>query len=70
MRRETRKFHVLPVQRRQRNIQRSMARAKLWFYYLPLSFSLPSPTSLLKLPIVENGGGGVLLLDNINFNYK
>ena len=53
--REFRHFHVVVGQRRQRNVQKKRdARAKLLFCqskpiaFLP--FSLPSPSSLLKLP--------------------
>ena len=55
--REIRKFHVVVVQRRQRNVQKSMmhvqsccfAHINLLFF---LPFSLPLPSLLLKLPIV------------------
>ena len=55
-RREIRHFHVVVVQRRQRNVQKKRdARAKLLFSLSkPIAcspFSLPSPSSLLKLPI-------------------
>ena len=57
IKREIRKFHVVIVQRRQKNVQKKRdARAKLLFYqsqavaFLP--FSLTSPSSLPKLPII------------------
>ena len=47
---EIRHFHVEVVQGRQRNVQvRCDARAELLFYCF-LTFSLPSPSSMLKLP--------------------
>ena len=49
--REIRQFHVVVVQRRQRNVHvRSCCFANLNLFFLP--FSLPSPSSLLKLPVV------------------
>ena len=56
--REIRHFHVVVVQRRLRNVpKRRDAGAKLLFYqFRPigfLPFSLPSPSSLLKLPFVK-----------------
>ena len=52
--RDTRHFHVAVVQRRQRNVQKSDARPKLLFCQSkPIAFlpsSLPSPSSLFKLP--------------------
>ena len=53
--RKIRKFHVVLVQRRQRNVQKKGdARVRLFFYqskpYCFLPFSLMSPSSLLKLP--------------------
>ena len=64
--REIRQFHVVVVQRRQRNVQKKHdARAKLLFclskpiFFLP--FSLPSSSSLRKLRIVPQSfvcGGG------------
>ena len=56
--REIRHFHVVVVQRRRRNVQKKHdSWAKLLFYqskptaFFP--FSLPSPPSLLKLPIIN-----------------
>ena len=55
--RKIRTFHVVVVQRRQRNEQKKKrdARARLLFYqskpYCFLPFSLTSPSSLLKVPI-------------------
>ena len=46
--REFRHLHVVVVQQRQRNVQKSVK--KLLFCYYFLSFSLPSPSSFLKLP--------------------
>ena len=55
--REIRKFHVIIVQRWLRNLQKSVMHVQSCFFakvkpitFLP--FSLPSPSSLLKLPIV------------------
>ena len=53
---EIRKFHVAVVQPRLRNVQKSVMQCKvvvlLINLLLCLLFSLPSPSSLLKLPIV------------------
>ena len=50
--REIRYFHVVVVQCRQRNAQKNP------IAFLPLSLSLPSPMSLLKLPIAVQREGG------------
>ena len=53
IKREIRTFHVVVVRRRKRNVQKKCAaRAKLLFcqMYIFLPFSLPSPSSLFKLP--------------------
>ena len=56
IKRESTKFHVVVVQQRQRKVQKSVARAKLLFCHSKpiafLPFSLPSPSSLLKLSIL------------------
>ena len=52
---EIRKFHVVVVQRRLRNIQKKRgARAKVLLsdFIAFFQFSLPSPSSLLKPPVV------------------
>ena len=62
------KFHALVVQRRQRNVPKSLIYVQsccfklllfVWFFFMTLSLSLPlpSPSSLMKLP---DGGGGSL----------
>ena len=53
--REIRHFHVVVVQQRQRNVQKSMIHVQSGFAnqskpIASLPFSLPSPSSLLKLP--------------------
>ena len=58
LKRPIRKFHVLVVQWRQRNEPKSVnARAELMFWLLNLllllTFSLPSPSSLLDLPDIN-----------------
>ena len=51
--REIRKFHVVVVQRRQRNVQNSVMHVQSWclliltYYFSP--FSLPSPSSLVLM---------------------
>ena len=57
--REFRHFHVVVGQRRQRNVQKKRdAHTKLLFLLIKptafLPFSLPSASSLLKLPIIVN----------------
>ena len=54
--RQIRKFHVAVVQRRLRNIQKSVMHVQSCYFaninlFLFLPFSLKSPSSLLKLPI-------------------
>ena len=52
---EIRKFHVAVVQRRLRNIQKSKMHVQSCCFANPIAFfpfSLPSPSFLLKLPIV------------------
>ena len=49
--REIRHFHVAVLQRRLRSVQKSCCFANLKLLVL-FSFSLPSPSSLLKLPNV------------------
>ena len=52
--REIRHFHVVVVQRRQRNVQKSVLHVQSFcFAFLP--FSLPSPSSLRKLPNNDDG---------------
>ena len=52
--REIRHFHVLVVQRRQRNVQKSVMHVQSCksndIAFLP--FSLPLPSSMLKLPFI------------------
>ena len=54
--REIRRFHVAVVQRRLRNVQKSVMQVQSCFdnvnLLLFLSFLLPSPSSLLKVPTV------------------
>jgi len=57
IKREIRKFHVVVVQRQERNVQKKRdARAKLLFCqskpiaFLPFSWTLTTPSSLLELP--------------------
>ena len=55
IKRETRRFHVVVVQQRQRNVHKSHDASVKLSLCQPkpnvfLSFSLPSPSSLLKLP--------------------
>ena len=52
--REIRHFHVVVVQRRQRNVQKSVlfCQSKPIVVFFFFAFSLPSPSSLLKLPNV------------------
>ena len=59
IKRETRRFHVVVVQQRQRNVQNSVIHVQsCCFANLKpnafLSFALPSPSSLVKLPNVAN----------------
>ena len=56
--REIRQFHVVVVQRRRRNVQKSMMHAAKLLCYLSkpiafLPFSLPSPCFLRKLHIIS-----------------
>ena len=55
--RENRHFHIVVLQQRLRNVQRRVVRVQsCCFSNLNLlPYSLPSPSSLLKLPIVSNG---------------
>ena len=59
-RREIRQFHVVVVHDGKGMYQKRDARAKLLFCNLNLlaflPFSLPSPSSLLKLPSIKDGG--------------
>ena len=48
---KVRQFHVVVVQLRQRNVQKSMMQVKSCWFANFLPFSLPSPSLLLKLPI-------------------
>ena len=48
---KVRQFHVVVVQLRQRNVQKSMMHVKSCWFANFLPFSLPSPSLLLKLPI-------------------
>ena len=55
--RKFRNFHVVVVQQRQKNVPKKRdARAKLFCYSKPIAFlpfSVPSPSSLLKLPNMD-----------------
>ena len=60
--REIRQFHLVVVQRRQRNVQKSVMRVESCCFsclnlLLFLPFSLPSPLSLRKLPIFRASVG-------------
>ena len=51
IKREFRHLHVVVVQQRQRNVQKSVMHVQSCCFAIAfLSFSLPSPSSLLKLP--------------------
>ena len=60
--REIRQFHVVVVQRRQRNVQKGLMRVESCCFsclnlLLFLPFSLPSPLSFRKLPIFRAAVG-------------
>ena len=55
--RENRHFHIVVVQQRLRNVQRRVVHVQSGCFsnLNLLPYSLPSPSSLLKLPVVSNG---------------
>ena len=71
--REIRQFHVVVVQRLQRNVQKKRdARAKLLFACLNLSlkFSMPPSSSLRKLAIIITNNNTVNIFLNLVISYS
>ena len=61
IKRSIRKFHVLVMQCRQRNVPKRVMHVRVVVLVIKpiafLTFSLPSPSSLLKLPFVSSVDG-------------
>ena len=69
--REIRHIHDVVVQRRQRNIQKNVMHVRSYCFanLNLLPFSLPSPSSLLKLPTNQQQKGLFTILNQLKIEY-